>query len=86
MPYIQRNKDGKIKGVFARLQQGYAEEFLPDDDAEVLAYQNPIPLSDADQAEQEIKGNKTLLGIIGVLADKDGVSDQQIIDQIKAKL
>ncbi len=38
MPYIQRDGSNKIKGVFNRLQAGYAEEFLDDDDAELLQY------------------------------------------------
>jgi hypothetical protein len=42
MPYVQR-ANGKIVGVYAQRQPGYAEEWLADDDAEVLAYLNPPP-------------------------------------------
>ena len=42
MPYVQRD-EGIIIGVYASQQQGYAEEFLPDDDAEVVAFLNPEP-------------------------------------------
>jgi hypothetical protein len=42
MPYIER-REGVIFGVYANLQPGYAEEFLADDDAEVVAYLNPPP-------------------------------------------
>lgn len=40
MPYVQR-ESGKIVGVYARMQEGYAEEELPDDDVEVLAFLAP---------------------------------------------
>lgn len=35
--FAQR-KDGKIVGLYANLQKGYAEEEIKDDDAEVLAH------------------------------------------------
>lgn len=41
MPYIQRNEESKIVGLYAR-KQDYATDFLPDDNAEVQAYLNPI--------------------------------------------
>ena len=41
MPYVSRDASGNINGVFANLQSGYAEEFLPDDDPELVAYLNP---------------------------------------------
>lgn len=37
MPYVQRT-DGVITGTFANLQPGFAEEFLPDDNPEVVAF------------------------------------------------
>ncbi|WP_434713001.1 hypothetical protein NMA58_08465 [Rhizobium sp. YTUHZ045] len=39
MPYVMRNVDGDICGLSEQLQEGYAEEFLPDDAPEVVAYQ-----------------------------------------------
>ena len=87
MPYIERDKDtNKVKGVYRQLQKGYAEEFLPDDNAEVLAYLNPVPLSDADSAEGEIKRQKPLLGLVRVLAKRFNLTEQQVINQIKAEL
>ena len=46
MPYVQRDYDGKVKGLFAQPQPGYAEEFLPDDNKEVRAYKklHPAPV------------------------------------------
>lgn len=43
MAYVQRDKDGKIIGYFAAIQYGYAEEFLDDNNEEVLNYLNPTP-------------------------------------------
>lgn len=40
MPYVER-RDGKVIGLYANAQQGYAEELLADDDAEVVAFNNP---------------------------------------------
>jgi hypothetical protein len=41
MPFVERDQDGKIKGIYANPQPGYAEEFLAGDKAEVVAYLNP---------------------------------------------
>lgn len=40
MPYAQR-ENGAIVGVFANRQKGYADEFLPDDAPEVVAFLGP---------------------------------------------
>lgn len=42
MPFVQRTA-GIITGLFAKLQVGYAEEFLEDNNPEVIAFLNPIP-------------------------------------------
>jgi hypothetical protein len=38
MPYVSRDDSGNITGCFANKQPGFAEEYLPDDDPEVLAF------------------------------------------------
>ena len=44
MPYVERDSDTHaVKGVYANLQEGYAEEWLDNDDADVVAYLNPPP-------------------------------------------
>ncbi|MDF0659719.1 MULTISPECIES: hypothetical protein [unclassified Rhizobium] len=40
MPYVMRNADGDICGLFEQPQNGRADEFLPDDAAEVVAFVN----------------------------------------------
>lgn len=42
MPYVQR-ENGAVVGLYANLQAGYAEEWLEDNDAEVVAYLTPAP-------------------------------------------
>jgi hypothetical protein len=53
MPYVSRDDGGSINGLYANLQPGFAEEWLPDDDPEVLAYQESLkpgpPPPDANQ-------------------------------------
>lgn len=58
MPFVQRTSAGAITGVYARLQPGIAEEFLPADNGEVVAYlapKPPIDLSNIDSLEKTIK-------------------------------
>lgn len=38
MKYVERDKDGIVKGVYACLQPGYAEEMLPDDHPDILKF------------------------------------------------
>ena len=38
MPYVQRDNDGNINGMFANPQPDFAEEYLPDDDPEVVTF------------------------------------------------
>lgn len=44
MPYVERT-DGAITGAYAMLQSGYAEEFVADDNAELVAFINREPPS-----------------------------------------
>lgn len=38
MPYVTRNADGAINGLFEQHQEGVAEEYIGEDAAEVLAF------------------------------------------------
>ncbi len=86
MRYIQRDNNNNIMGVYRRLQKGYAEELLPDSDAEVVAFLTRSFSSDKDRAESVIKSQKHLLGLIKVLADKFNIPAQQLITEIKNKI
>ncbi len=41
MPYVQRDENGKVIGLYAQLQAGYAEELLEDENEEVTAFLSP---------------------------------------------
>ncbi|MCA2372192.1 hypothetical protein ATU3B_11235 [Agrobacterium genomosp. 3 str. CIP 111-78] len=43
MVYVHRNPSSEIVGVYANSQGGIAEEWLADDNAEVVAFLNPEP-------------------------------------------
>lgn len=38
MPFVQRDKAGKIVGAFSHPRPGEAEEWLPEDNVEVAAF------------------------------------------------
>jgi hypothetical protein len=42
--WVERTGGGAIKGIYANKQPGYAEEQLPDDNPEVVAFRNPPPV------------------------------------------
>jgi hypothetical protein len=52
MAYIARNQDGSIRAVCGVLQPEFAEEWLPDDDPNVIAYLNPNRSVDSVSARQ----------------------------------
>lgn len=46
MPYVTRNADGDICGLFEQIQEGFAEELLASDDAAVVEYlSKPLPVT-----------------------------------------
>ena len=45
MPYVSRNQAGQIDGLYGR-RQSFADEKLPDDHAEVVAYRGRIAAPD----------------------------------------
>ena len=46
MPFIERN-NGVIVGEYVNLQPGFAEEFLSENDPDLLAFRNPKPSNQA---------------------------------------
>lgn len=80
MPWVQRDGSAKINGVYANQQPGYADEFLPDDDAEVIAFlapPNPPPLAvppvlvaaalNINVADNDITGIEGMFNIAGAV-------------------
>ncbi|MEI1249266.1 hypothetical protein [Rhizobium aouanii] len=52
MPFVSRSDDGAIDGVFEQLQEGMAEEFLSDDNPELVARLNAPPKVSSVSARQ----------------------------------
>ncbi|MBY3369375.1 hypothetical protein [Rhizobium laguerreae] len=52
MPFVSRSDDGAIDSVFEQLQEGTAEEFLPDDDAALIAFLDAPPKVSSVSARQ----------------------------------
>lgn len=68
MPYVQRNEQGVITGIFANQQDGYAEEFLPDGAAEIAEFQQAIATPTAadpvEKLRQFLAANPDVVGIL----------------------
>jgi len=60
MPFIQRDAAGKITGLYVNPQPGYAEEVLPDDDPQVIAFrtEHPIPTELLAQADSRTEAKE----------------------------
>ncbi len=55
MVFVQRDPDGKIVGVYACQQDGYAEEFLEDDNPEVIEALAPSSITTITDFENAIQ-------------------------------
>jgi hypothetical protein len=71
MPFVER-RDKIVIGIYAQRQGGYAEEFLRDDDAEVVAFLNPPePEPPRDSLRDELDALKAVLVQKGVVTDDE---------------
>lgn len=80
MPYVKR-EGGKIVGQFANFQQGYAEEFLDDDNPEIVAIGNERRKKERNAAiKQRLVDidSKSIRAIREYLSGVEG-ADQRII-------
>lgn len=68
--FVERDAGGVIKGVYAQLQAGLAEEPLAEDDADLLAFLSLTPPSDPRDVEiADLKAAVAALKKRGVLTD-----------------
>jgi hypothetical protein len=42
MPYVERDSDGRISGLYAQLQSGFAEEFLDEGHPDLVIFLAPL--------------------------------------------
>jgi hypothetical protein len=65
MAFVKRDRDtGVVRGVFANAQPGRAEEELPDDHPDVLAFRaapSPAPVKTREEAALEVLIEKGLV-------------------------
>ncbi|OOO22689.1 hypothetical protein [Agrobacterium pusense] len=54
MPYVQRDVDGSIIGIYSIFQPSIAEEEISDDDPEVIAFLNPVTIAAYENAIQNV--------------------------------
>jgi hypothetical protein len=54
MVYVHRDADNKINGVYSNFQPGIAEEEMSDDNPEVIAFLNPVTITDYEDAIQNL--------------------------------
>jgi hypothetical protein len=75
MPFVSRSDDGAIDGVFEQLQEGTAEEYLPDDDPVVVAYADkpqPVAAVSARQFRLMLRRAGLLDQVKAWVAQRDG--------------
>ncbi|TVR11857.1 MAG: DUF4376 domain-containing protein [Salinarimonadaceae bacterium] len=72
MPYVQR-REGRVVGLYANEQPGYAEEFLAEDHPEVLAFLTPPETLDAYAARRrwEIETGGLVVGGAAIRTDRE---------------
>ena len=83
--YVSRDGEGNISGSFNRKQPGSAEEILADDNADLLAFQNPPKSLDEQKSDFYDSEGLTSNEFIKALMQNelDGVSTQ--LDSYKSK-
>lgn len=67
MVYVLRNAEGAVCAVFRGKQPGIAEEYLPEDNAEIVSYLAPPvpPISDRQFSQQ--------LAIVGTISEAEAI-------------
>ncbi len=74
MPYVERDGEGKVKGLYARPQEGIPKEYLPQDDAEVVAYRNPPPTTMETKRAEDVAALGTRVALIQEINDLAGAT------------
>lgn len=78
MPYISRDKDQKINGIYTNSQEGYAEEFIDDDEQELIAYFNQAIPELLASPQTPLQARRAILGTTA-----EALADKQVDDLFK---
>ncbi len=84
MPFVSRDRGGNINGVFTAEQKGRAEEFLADDDQELIDFRTPKVDAPGDKVEREIAGSRFNAALVKRTAAKENISERQLIDELRS--
>lgn len=57
MHYVERDESGKLIGLYFAMQPWLTGEVLADDDEEVIAFLNPVTITDYENAIQNLVDN-----------------------------
>lgn len=88
MPYVRRDNQGTVKGVFNRSNPS-AMEFISDKDQEVVAYLNPppeAPTPRAEKVQESIDKDAFSDGLVDFLAAKFSITRAEVIADIKSRV
>ena len=84
MPFAERD-GGNVSALYARPQPGRAEEFLADDDAEVIAFNTPVVVTPGEKVEDVLTSDPVMVALVGWIAEDKILPEAAIVAQIKAK-
>ena len=84
MPWAKRTA-GTITALFSQRQDGYAEEEIAEDHADVVAFRNPPPAAIADTVESRITEDPAWAAFVRRTAKKEGITERALLDEIRAE-
>lgn len=83
--FVER-RAGAIVGVYAQLQPGIAEEELPADHADVLAYRAPKAQTKTDRIAARVARDPEFAALVGVVAKAGGKSRADLLAELAQKM
>lgn len=89
MSYVERDDQNNIVALYFRPQRGKALRFLPDDDADVIAFINrtsPSPAPEPIDVDAELASDKVLGALATALSIRFSITKAAMIDEIKLHL
>lgn len=86
MPYVERDGNGDITGIFAIEQPGIAEEFIGNNDPDVVAFRNPLPPTPRQQIVARLRADPILKAQVIDSFVARGITDKSLmLDALEAR-